>query len=281
MDLSNQGILMGKFKDIFGIAAFLLLAACTEQFSITEMNANGLERSSIINGTDVGNNSHFSKSTVAIYDQSTGEICTGSLITKNIVLTAAHCVGPEVDKMLILFGTKITADSFMLNVDKVVVSKYWDSNKHNEKDTGDIALLHFSGTIPDGYQTIKFLFSPRSIKQNQFTTIIGYGVIDFKKDDSAGILRATSVKIVDLNFSKTEVQVDQSKGTGACFGDSGGPAFINILGQDFLWGVIARGVNDPENDCSKSSVITNILNYRTWIIQEIKILEASLVDRKL
>jgi hypothetical protein len=85
----------------------------------------------------------------------------------------------------------------------------------------------------------------------------------------SGELRQTQVPISDIKYAHSEILVDQTSGTGACHGDSGGPGYIMINGTHYLWGVTSRGALDPKNNCSKFGVYTSVLFYEDWIKQSI------------
>ncbi|UXR64197.1 trypsin-like serine protease [Bdellovibrio bacteriovorus] len=253
-----------------------LLSACSPQAnnsSVITTNADG-----IIGGTEVQATDKIQNSIVAVYDAFEGEICTGSLLPNNIVLTAAHCIGYFTEDMYVFFGTEITALSERRQVDKVEVSPYWENRQGEDFDTGDIAMIHFTGTVPAGYKPVTFLPNKRSLKTGMEITVAGYGISDGVTGDGVGRLRSTKVTISNLNYSTSEFLIDQTKGTGACHGDSGGPAYVEIKGELYLMGVTSRGVKDDNNDCSQFSAFTSTLYYKTWINRMATKLSKSLVN---
>lgn len=237
-------------------------------------------KNNIINGVDVTSDDVLAKSIVGVYDPITTELCTGTLIAKNVVLTAAHCIGPEPEKMVLVFDTVLTDKSKMIEAESVSVSPYWEANKNNEVDTGDLAIISFSGPTPKHYSPAKILITGNAIK-NRETVVYGFGINNVKEFSGAGTLRKTLVDVADPNYSTTEVKIAQNHGTGACHGDSGGPAFVKINNTYYLWGTVARGIDDPEDQCNTFAAYTNVTAYRTWIYRKIKSLEESLVDRQL
>jgi secreted trypsin-like serine protease len=81
------------------------------------------------------------------------------------------------------------------------------------------------------------------------------------QDDGSGTLRKTAVKIFEPQFGGSEVVLDQREGTGACNGDSGGPAYILVNGQLQLFGITSRG----NVTCDVFAVYTNILAHQKFI----------------
>lgn len=260
---------------ISGIMTTLALAAC----SPTTQNSQ-IQRSddAIIGGYDVQPGNTLEQSIVAVYDAFEGQICTGSLLPNNLVLTAAHCVGLFTEDMYIFFGTEINAKSERRKVDRVELSPYWETRQNEDYDTGDIALLRFEGELPAGYKPASFLTNRRLIKKGTQVVLAGYGISNGQTGDGIGRLRATSVQIEDTNYSTSEFTVNQMQGTGACHGDSGGPAYIQINGRLLLMGITSRGVKDEANDCSQLAAYTSTLYYKSWINRAATKLSQSLVN---
>lgn len=137
------------------------------------------------------------------------------------------------------------------------------------KDLGDIALLHFVGSLPEGYKSSKLLHYTelqKHLTEGVETTLAGYGHNDGVQKLGSGVLRSVSgVKVSERFFSQSEVKLDQRFGKGACQGDSGGPAYVTVNGQMKLWGLTSRGYKDPQDHCSQFAVYTNINSWMTWI----------------
>lgn len=262
-----------------GIVSSLALTACAPQAnnSSGEVQATG---DGIIGGTEVKADDKILESIVAVYDSYEGQLCTGSLLPNNLVLTAAHCIGQFEEAMYVMFDTTLGPKSERRQVDKIEISQYWETRQYEKKDTGDIALIHFVGSVPAGYKPAKFLSNTNKklLKQGAPVVIAGYGITNGVTGDGAGSLRMTTVKIEDPQFSTSEIKLNQTEGTGACHGDSGGPAYIQVKGKYYLWGVTSRGVDDLNNDCSKYSAYTNALYYKTWLNRMANKLTTSLVN---
>lgn len=310
---------MGLNKSLLvGFLSTLSFAACSpnKAANSSEIQTSSTDNSAIIAGTLVGAQEAISKSIVGIYSSHEGEqgvaICTGSLLPGNLVLTAAHCVDQY---MTIVFATDMdnATDAQVRQVDKGAVSPYWASRQNADKDHGDIALLHFQGTVPAGFTPATMLTDASVLKNGAQVILAGFGAnkvvqtpIDTKTypdliaaiqagevvcDDpmkltncakvdmqGAGVLRKTTVTIADSKYAQSEILLNQTTGTGACHGDSGGPAYVSVKGKLYLWGVTSRGEKDPRNDCSQYSVYTTALFHKTWLNLTAKKLTSSLTD---
>lgn len=305
MGLNKSLLVVGVLSTI----SFVACAPKSSDKSLVQDSGSQLESSAIIAGDLVSANDAITKNIVGIYSQTEGQpggaICTGSLLPGNLVLTAAHCVD---DYMAIVFANQFSAaEKTVLPVDRVQISPYWKTRQNEAKDTGDIALLHFVGKIPAGYVPAALLTDQSALKNGVPVLLAGYGAnkvvltpIDATTypdligsiqagkvvcDDymkltncsesnmtGSGILRKTTVKIANTSYSQTEILLDQRPGTGACHGDSGGPAYVTVKGKLYLWGVTSRGAYDAKNDCSQYSLYTNAYVYRTWLNAAAKVL---------
>lgn len=225
--------------------------------------------SGIIGGTDATGNEDFSHSTVAVYDVGRGALCTGSLIQANIVVTAAHCVSGAVSDLRIVFGTDLHSSNIIVRaVEKAVTSPDWAAHQNDDTNTGDIALIKMTGTLPPGFKPVSILSDVSALVNGGTILLEGYGLSDGVAQTGAGTLRYVETQIKDAAFSRSEVLMDQTHGKGACHGDSGGPAFVKVNGQYMLFGVTSRGVDDAANDCTRYSAYTNIPSWKTWVDKE-------------
>jgi secreted trypsin-like serine protease len=249
-----------------GILSSLVLAACAPKGETSqELQANG---DSIIGGTEVAENDKILQSVVAVYDRTGKQLCTGSLLENNLVVTAAHCISNG--EMYVFFGTAMGPTVPRRLIDLVAISPYWETRNSEKFNTGDIAIVHFQGTVPEGFKPAKLLKDKKILRKDLTVAVAGFGISNGVTGDGSGTLRKTTLNIADAKFSASEVLLDQTHGTGVCHGDSGGPAYVEINGEYLLWGVTSRGVMDEKNDCSQFTAFTSTLYYAGWIqrIQE-------------
>lgn len=168
----NSKNLWVRLSGLIALSAFAL--AC--QPNVVEKDA-GLEKAlnsdSIIGGEVVNETSWLSKTVVAIYAKS-GSLCTGALIDRNIILTAAHCVVDEVPResgekslvqmkpqdLIVLFSRSVEACSQrpghafasacqLARVEEVLVHPAYFQGRRDLM--GDVALIRIQGTAPDHY----------------------------------------------------------------------------------------------------------------------------------
>ncbi|MFM6927152.1 MAG: S1 family peptidase [Bdellovibrio sp.] len=260
--------MMNKMKVL--LFGYLFLVACADNSNV-QPNVIVDSQDAIIGGVKVEPGTQVMRSTVAIYDMSEQALCTGSLISSDIVLTAAHCVGKQPSKMLVIFTNDIKhaeTDSKLIRfVSKARVHKDYNANKRF--NAADIALVKFVGGLPAGYAPVKILNKPELLKTGSNVGVAGFGLShpeDARTGDGSGVLRTTSIKILNSKYSATEISLDQSVKRGACSGDSGGPAFMMVNGRLNVWGVASRAAYMPGvPECTIYSLYTRADVFKGWI----------------
>lgn len=253
----------------------LALAACAPSKSDRiggEFSTSGF--SSVFGGTEVPFGHAMSTSVVALLDFNKGGLCTGTLIGNNLILTAAHCIGSDPTKMVVVFHTSLVEaqknpTAHARPVNGATVATVFPGTHLQNGNLDDIALVHYAGSTPSGYRPADLLPAQLAteLRPGMQALLVGYGVSTEITDkpgsgSGSGLLRYINLNIASANSNLTEVTLSQHQGFGVCRGDSGGPAFVSVRGRVFVWGVTSRvsAVN-----CQGSSIYTSAAAYETWI----------------
>lgn len=204
--------------------------------------------------------------------------CSGTLISANTVLTAAHCYGhSDQETVFVVFSLDLKKHNLTVNpVTSWLIHEKWNEDSVNEqdpRDTHDLAILKFRGAVPITHKPAELLTDDSAVKRNTQILVAGYG---FEKESmeqdqngwpqmpsGEGVLRSARVKVADANFSATEVLTDEVK-AGTTSADSGGSAFVRRGPKYHLWGVTSRGL--PGQD----GVYTRVSVFADWIRQNLK-----------
>jgi secreted trypsin-like serine protease len=183
---------------------------------------------------------------VALYAQKPGEtkgsLCTAEIISPTVVLTAAHCVHPELvgagAQFSVLTAANLT-DPNKPSPRLAVKETHFDpqfsrTNITNGHDIG-VAILAQPTTI----QPIPFNRAAlTSAMVGQPARIVGYGLNDGFQQKGAGIKRTATVKLngYDDKLVRTGDWIRR-----ICSGDSGGPVLMKINGKETIVGVNSFG----------------------------------------
>ena len=164
-------------------------------------------------------------------------VCSGTLISETVFLTAAHCVREE-RVVYVSFDDEITQTSTFHPGKAFAHPKFGSGGANN---TYDIAVIVLDEPVAmDEYGRLPsagLLDELKSQLRSQPFTAVGYGAIrESRKKGFEGILdndhrRMALQSFNSLTKSWLKLSMNQATGDGGtCYGDSGGPHFLG--GED-------------------------------------------------
>ncbi|HKZ81746.1 MAG TPA: trypsin-like serine protease [Pyrinomonadaceae bacterium] len=215
------------------------------------------------------NNTYSNAGAFIVKSPTTGNIfpiCSGTMITSNVFLTASHCtvfydreLAPQgftayvsLDSS-IPFGPLTSSKTKLLPVSYVVTNPNFNQS---QSDSGDIAVLILRsgvhGVTPATLPSCGVLdqLGAQNELKNAVFTAVGYGVqnrvvgggVPYFQDLNPIPRMYAFSSFNSLNGGYIRLSQNPSTGNGGtCFGDSGGPNFFDVNGQQILMAITITG----------------------------------------
>ncbi|ALC45206.1 maker785, partial [Drosophila busckii] len=203
------------------------------------------------------------------------QLCGGTIISKKIVLTAAHCVGKRLRRLnpvtlrlsfgIIDISKKLEKGQqrMVLKKENIIINEKWSCirNKIN-----DIAILK----LPEQLQFNQYiqpakLPDPHINYDNKEAVASGWGTTGFNynvpiKSPHLKFYRVTTMSVL---FEPTKIAVINRLST-ACHGDSGGPLAVSVENSVTVVGLASynSAQHCPKNELS---YFTRVSAYLDWI----------------
>jgi secreted trypsin-like serine protease len=215
----------------------------------------------------------FARAAVMIVG-SRGNSCTGTLIARDLVLTAAHCVPPGLDYKLVQFDAQRQPQlRDTLRVERH--PQFSQQSFDNHRATADVALIKLAAPASNDAQGILFNGAFAVAPGDRFA-VAGYGLTERGNGKTGGTLRAANLVATgrpgNLQIRLVDPAANGSRaGLGACTGDSGAPVFRHDNGRALIIGVVSwsTGANNSEG-CGGLTGVTPLSLYRGWIVETAK-----------
>jgi secreted trypsin-like serine protease len=266
-------------------------------FTFLSLLVSHMPATAVVNGSEI-TDADVSKPWVAqiYYSESASSynepefICSGSLISENKVLTAAHCVLDKGFYFVTLGARTLNSNAPLLEVESV-----WRNPRYSDrKIVNDIGVLKLTNPV--------LTVSPIPLASNSMTkkinaatsyTVYGWG-IDQNKSPAVYLKtakltnqdRVAKSRLNKFGYSSTTMLAagnylkNERIYAGVCNGDSGGPLVSIINGVETLIGVTSWGITDRQGYCDLGypSVFSRVTYFLRDINAGISIAERSAVD---
>jgi trypsin len=237
-----------------------------------QQKPKGIFDTRIINGAEA-NEGRYSYA-VSLSDD-IGHFCGGSLIAKDVVLSAAHCAGGGYHVVVGRHDLRDESDGEEITVDKELVHPDYDTDSTDN----DFMLVFLDSSITENVNLVRI--SSDFIPEGEKVTVMGWGDTHISDEVSRLADELQEVEVTTI----TNAECDASEGTiggwddnyneqisdnmlcaehaqkkDACQGDSGGPLVIKGTEYDTQVGVVSWGIGCAHDSfpgvceyCSSSS----------------------------
>ncbi|NXG46197.1 CELA1 elastase, partial [Psilopogon haemacephalus] len=229
----------------------------------------------VVGGTEAS--SHAWPAQISLQYYSSGSwhhTCGGSLIQKNWVMTAAHCVDSNLNFRVVAGEHNLKANDGteqVFSVSKIIIHPNWNSN--NAAAGYDIALLRLgsSATLNQNVQLANLPQSGYILANNAPCYITGWA-----NGQLSNVLLQAYLPVVDYKtcssytywgstVKSTMVCAGGDGVRSGCQGDSGGPLHCAVNGQYQVHGVTSFVSSLGCNVKRKPTVFTRVSAYISWI----------------
>jgi secreted trypsin-like serine protease len=199
--------------------------------------------------------------------------CTGTLIARDVVITAGHCADFATR---VFVGYDVSKPGRVVNVRQRFRHPEYHRGKHN-----DVMILLLTTPIDDVEP--RKVASKRQIDEASDGRVVGFGNTDPRGIFGYGVKRMVDVPIASPDCRGRIGSHDDSVSYGCdpgyefvagrpllardtCTGDSGGPFYIlDSNGKWLLAGATSRATASAMHNCGDGGVYVRVDKYRTWI----------------
>lgn len=197
--------------------------------------------------------------------------CSGVALTRDLVLTAAHCVPPGAGYKLIEFDA---ARQPVLK-DPAAVARHPDFDVNaalRHRVTADVALIKLAALMR--LRPAPLAFDVGSVAAGDRFVLAGYGVAVRGDGKTGGTLRAATLVAtgqpgtLQIRLADPATRGERA-GLGACTGDSGAPVYRPIGGVLAVIGVVSWSSGPALSDgCGGLTGVTPLVRYRAWVAEQ-------------
>jgi secreted trypsin-like serine protease len=197
--------------------------------------------------------------------------CTGTLITPDVVLTAGHCIDTGPTLAIIDTVDYGQPGGEPIKVKRSLAYPDWE----HAYDVGIVVLDHPAAAKP---RAIAAACSVRDgLVAGALVHLVGFGLTTKSGTGDNTRLHEAQIPVIDPSCRDPESCVAAiapdgeftagGGGRDACFGDSGGPIYLDTPGGPALVGVVSRGFAEAGAPCGGGGVYVRADQVVPWIQQ--------------
>lgn len=197
--------------------------------------------------------------------------CSGTLIAPDIVLTAGHCADAGLTQVIANTTDFNAAGGVRSQIASITAYPSWET-------THDIAVVKLTTPITT--------VTPRGVgagctfqgfSNNMMVHLVGFGLTDTAGQGNNSTLREASAPVTDPTCSggngcqagaaPAGEFIAGGNGTDSCFGDSGGPVYLDTPRGTMVIAAVSRGLDNSPTPCGGGGIYVRTDKVLQWIEQ--------------
>lgn len=197
-----------------------------------QLDPGAPEPEPIVNGTDAQTCEFPAAASILRWDGS--HACTVVVVHPRVVLLAAHCLYTG-DLETVAFGENVSAPATTVPVEACV--EHPEFSYVDTLNMYDLAYCMLAADAPD----VPIVPPLMGCEADQLVpgatvTLSGYGMNDEAGESGHGVKRWTTNTVESVDLENNDLYLLGTDGSSACYGDSGGPAYLQL--RDGSWRVV-------------------------------------------
>lgn len=212
-------------------------------------------------------------------------ICTASMISDRVAITAAHCVdGASPSDLTFTFITKNNCpiDQYRrirIAADTIVIHKQFDGTPQS---LADLALVYLAQKVPNEQLKLPII-GQQTVLTSDNLLLLGFGITGENQKDSMKLRRIYKSMKNDTTYRPKTLLINQQSQTGGfCRGDSGAPVIGKVWDEPYIIAINSANVGlSPQTECQTLSLAIDVRYYDKWIQKHKKSLENTMYIEKL
>jgi len=193
--------------------------------------------------------------------------CTGTLVAPDVVITAGHCA--ELNPTAVIVGTTdYTKGGTRIAVDKAVAHPDWAT-------TYDLAVIVLHEPVAIAPRPIGTACTLAGVSAGTPVHLVGFGVTDAAGRGTSSVLHEAIAPVIDPDCAHGNgcmpavapggELIAGGDGTDSCFGDSGGPVYLDTPRGTFAIAAVSRGVAHADTPCGAGGIYVRTDKLVSWI----------------
>jgi endonuclease G len=195
--------------------------------------------------------------------------CTGTLIAPDVVLTAGHCADANPTTVIANTTNYNGTGGVRATVKSITAYPNWET-------TFDVAVIVLNTPITSvAPRKIGAACTFQGFQNNMMVHLVGFGLTDTAGMGNNTQLREASAPIIDATCangagcapgaSPAGEFIAGGGGTDSCFGDSGGPVYLDTPRGTVVVGAVSRGLDNSATPCGGGGIYVRTDKVLAWI----------------